>query len=110
MNILSWVKLLAHLEINVAGKWIDVAAADNIEEDDVISVEIETTEIAVYNVNGTYYATDGVCTHQYACFADGLPQDGVIECPMHNGRFDIKTGKALGAPVSIDLKTFPTLT
>jgi len=47
----------------VVGKWVGVAAADDIEEDDVISVEIEATEIAVYNVDGTYYATDGVCTH-----------------------------------------------
>lgn len=87
--------------------WHDVAAIDDIEEDDVISVEVEGNEIAVFNVEGEYYATHGVCTHEFACLADGLPMDGIIECPLHNGRFDIRTGKALGAPVSVDLRTYP---
>ena len=34
--------------------------------------------------------------------------DDVIECPMHNGRFDYTNGKALGAPVLVDLRTYPT--
>lgn len=92
----------------MSGTWVDVAATSDIEEDDVISVEIEDTEVAVFNVEGDFYATHGVCTHEYACLADGLPLDGVIECPLHNGRFDIKTGKALGAPVHENLKTYPT--
>ncbi|QIE48191.1 non-heme iron oxygenase ferredoxin subunit (plasmid) [Pseudohalocynthiibacter aestuariivivens] len=92
----------------MTGEWYDVAAVEDIEEDDVISVEIEGNEIAVFNVDGAFYATHGVCTHEFACLADGLPLDGIIECPLHNGRFDIKTGKALGAPVSIDLKTYLT--
>lgn len=87
--------------------WHDVAATEDIEADDVISVEVEGNEIAVFNVEGEFFATHGVCTHEFACLADGLPMDGVIECPLHNGRFDIRTGKALGAPVSVDLRTYP---
>jgi len=88
-------------------KWHDVAATADIEEDDVISVEVEDNEIAVFNVEGEFFATHGVCTHEFACLADGLPMDGIIECPLHNGRFDIRTGKALGAPVSVDLRIYP---
>ncbi|OJV06104.1 MAG: Rieske family ferredoxin, partial [Shinella sp. 65-6] len=55
----------------------------------------------------TYHATDGLCTHEKIHLADGLVLDHVIECPKHNGRFNYKSGEALGAPVCIDLKTYP---
>ena len=54
-----------------------------------------------------YYATDGHCTHEQTLLCDGLVMDDVIECPKHNGRFDYTTGKALGAPVLVDLRTYP---
>ena len=55
-----------------------------------------------------YYATDGHCTHEQTLLCDGLVMGGVIECPKHNGRFDYASGKALGAPVLVDLRTYPT--
>ena len=54
-----------------------------------------------------YYATDGLCTHEQVHLADGLVMDNIIECPKHNGRFDYRTGAAKGAPVCINLKTYP---
>ncbi|MGO7932240.1 Rieske 2Fe-2S domain-containing protein, partial [Rhizobium ruizarguesonis] len=39
--------------------------------------------------------------------ADGLVMDEIIECPKHNGRFNNKTGEAKGAPVCVNLKTYP---
>jgi len=55
-----------------------------------------------------YFATDGLCTHEKIHLADGLVMGTIIECPKHNGRFDYTTGKAKGAPVCVDLKTYPT--
>lgn len=55
----------------------------------------------------TFHATDGLCTHEKIHLADGLVMDDIIECPKHNGRFSYKTGEARGAPVCIDLKTYP---
>jgi len=55
----------------------------------------------------SYYATDGICTHERAFLPDGLLMGTIIECPKHNGRFDIRTGEAKGAPVCINLKTYP---
>ena len=49
---------------------------------------------AIYRAGGKVYATDGLCTHEQADLCDGLVMDHVIECPMHNGRFDIRTGRA----------------
>ena len=54
-----------------------------------------------------YYATDGSCTHEHALLADGLVMDHIIECPKHNGRFDYRTGEGKGAPIRVNLRTYP---
>jgi 3-phenylpropionate/trans-cinnamate dioxygenase ferredoxin subunit len=47
-----------------------------------------------------------VCTHQYALLSEGYVEDGCIECPLHQGRFDLKTGAALGAPVTEPVRVY----
>lgn len=60
-----------------------------------------------FNLRGTYFATAGICTHAHARLAEGYLQDDIIECPLHQGLFHVPTGKAVGAPVSRDIETFP---
>ena len=63
---------------------------------------------AIYRTeDDRYFATDGLCTHEQIHLADGFVKGTIIECPKHNGRFDFTTGEAKGAPVCIDLKTYP---
>ena len=50
-----------------------------------------------------YFATDGLCTHEQVELADGFVSGTIIECPMHNGRFDFTTGEAKGAPACVNL-------
>ena len=57
--------------------------------------------------DGEFYATDDICTHAYASLSEGYIEDGCVECPLHAGLFDIKTGKAQGVPVTEDIKTYP---
>jgi 3-phenylpropionate/trans-cinnamate dioxygenase ferredoxin subunit len=88
--------------------WIDACAADAVEPEDVIRFDHGGRTYAVYrSPEGAYFATDGLCTHEQVHLADGLVMDDIIECPMHNGRFNYKTGEAKGAPVCINLKTYP---
>ncbi|MGJ7041181.1 3-phenylpropionate/trans-cinnamate dioxygenase ferredoxin subunit [Shinella sp. BE166] len=88
--------------------WIEVCGADEIDEEDVIRFDHAGRTFAVYrSPEDTYHATDGLCTHEKIHLADGLVMDHVIECPKHNGRFNYKTGEAKGAPVCVDLKTYP---
>jgi len=88
--------------------WIEACAADDIDVEDVIRLDYEERTFAVYRTeDGTYYATDGYCTHQKFHLADGLVMGNVIECPKHNGRFDIPTGAAKKVPACIDLITYP---
>ena len=60
---------------------------------------------AIYRLDdGQVRATDGRCTHARVHLCGGSVRDGQIECPKHNGRFDIKTGKALTRPLTVDLR------
>ena len=88
--------------------WIDVCNATDIEPEDVLRFDKDGRTFALYrSPESTYFATDGLCTHEQVHLADGLVLGSIIECPMHNGRFDYRTGEAKGAPVCVNLKTYP---
>ena len=88
-------------------QWIDIAAVDDVPEDDVIGVDTNGKSFALYHVEGTIYATDNICTHGNAKLCDGFVEGFEIECPLHQGKFDIRNGKALCAPLTDDLKVYP---
>jgi len=80
-------------------QWVAVATCSDISEDDTYAVEVDGRPICLYNVAGEYFATDNKCTHGDADLSDGLIQDGhLIECPLHEGTFDIRSGKPMRAP------------
>lgn len=87
--------------------WIQACAFDAIDKEDVIRFDHKEKTYALYRLNNLAYASDGLCTHEKVHLADGLVMGNVIECPKHNGRFNLMTGKALGAPVCVHLKTYP---
>ena len=89
------------------GEWIEVCAADDIEDEDLIRWDHESRSFAVYNTGKGFFATDGYCTHERQHLGDGFVIGTVIECPLHQGRFDIATGEALSPPVCEDLATYP---
>jgi 3-phenylpropionate/trans-cinnamate dioxygenase ferredoxin component len=88
-------------------EWIKACQTDDIDEEDVFGFEHDGVKYAIYNTPKGFFASHGICTHEVAMLQDGLVIDTVIECPLHQGRFDVRTGKALSAPVCVDLKTYP---
>ena len=89
-------------------QWIDACGKDDVEEEDVMRFDHAGKTYAIYrSPDDKFYATDGLCTHEQIHLADGLVMDHIIECPKHNGRFDYRTGAAKGAPVCVNLKTYP---
>lgn len=70
-------------------------------------VAVQGHEIALFNVDGEIFATDNICSHAYASLADGFVTDDVVECPLHEACFNIRTGKALKEPATVDIKTYP---
>ena len=92
----------------MTNEWVLAGAFDDIDPEDVMRFDHGGKTYAVYRTMGDkIFATDGLCTHEQQHLAEGIVIDDIIECPLHQGRFHIPTGKAKGAPVCIDLKTYP---
>src|SRR3954471_9180689 len=90
------------------GKWQVAVAAADVAVDAPAACSVGPHEIAIYLVDGAYYATSNICTHASALLTDGLMDGCEIECPLHNARFDVRTGKVLSSPAEVDLETFMT--
>ncbi len=91
-----------------ASGWVAACDAGTIDAEDVIRFDHGGRTYAIYRTaDDRYFATDGLCTHEKAHLAEGLVAGTTIECPKHNGRFDFQTGKALGAPVCVNLAVYP---
>jgi naphthalene 1,2-dioxygenase ferredoxin component len=87
--------------------WTDVAALAAVPVMCAISVVANDKEIALFEVDGAIFATDNLCTHGAARLSDGFLEGSEIECPLHQGRFDVCTGKAMCAPLTQDIRTYP---
>ena len=86
--------------------WVDALAADDLPNDDVVGVVVAGRDIAIYTVGDDLYATDNICTHGQARLCDGFLEGNAIECPLHQGKFDVRDGKPLCEPASEPLRTF----
>jgi naphthalene 1,2-dioxygenase ferredoxin component len=87
-------------------QWIDALSADDLPTDDVIGIEIAGHDIAIYSVGDQVYATENICTHGQARLSDGFLEGCEIECPLHQGKFDVRDGKALCEPVTDALRSY----
>jgi naphthalene 1,2-dioxygenase system ferredoxin subunit len=87
--------------------WVDALAADALPADDVMGLAVAGRDIAIYTVGAAVYATDNVCTHGHARLCDGFLDGHEIECPLHQGKFDVRDGKPTCAPVTEALRTYP---
>lgn len=86
--------------------WQRAVSVEDLRPEGVKGVEIDGTPVAIYRLGDEIHATHGICTHALAFLADGFVEDGKIECPLHQGLFDIRSGKALCAPLTKDIQTY----
>lgn len=87
---------------------VRVCSTGDIDEEDVMRFDHGDRTFAVYHgPNGDFFATDGYCTHEKAHLAEGLVDEYEIECPLHAGAFDYRTGDPTIAPACVRLKTYP---
>lgn len=87
--------------------WVSACSVGHVETDKPFSCEVSGKMIAVYLINGSYYATDNICPHAYALLSDGWLEGDEIECPLHGARFNIGTGAVLEGPAECGLSTYP---
>ncbi len=91
-----------------AANWVRVASVADIPLGEMHPGEAGGRQIAVFHLeDGRWHATANVCTHAFALLTDGWFEGTEIECPLHAARFDVCTGKAIGAPAEEDLAVYP---
>jgi nitrite reductase/ring-hydroxylating ferredoxin subunit len=81
-----------------AGEWVAVAAAADLPPGTALSAPAGDGEVAVFNVDGDVLAVEAHCLHKGGPLADGHVSDGIVTCPLHWWRYDLRTGERLGAP------------
>jgi len=88
-------------------EFVQVVEASEVAPGERVLIEVDALPIAVFNVDGKFYAIGDVCTHDDGPLGDGELNGFQIICPRHGGRFDIRSGKALTLPVVIDTPWYP---
>jgi nitrite reductase/ring-hydroxylating ferredoxin subunit len=88
-------------------EWVGVALRADLAGGAMLAVAFGDHQIALYDVAGEVFATDNLCTHAQAFLSDGTLLGEIVECPLHGGRFSVRTGKGQGPPIPCDLKTYP---
>ncbi|WP_410599589.1 bifunctional 3-phenylpropionate/cinnamic acid dioxygenase ferredoxin subunit [Amycolatopsis sp. lyj-90] len=83
---------------------ISVGAVSGIPVGESVRVEGQAA-IAVFNVDGEFYAIDDTCTHQDASLSDGWVEGCAVECPLHAACFDLRTGRPSGPPARKPVRT-----
>ena len=87
--------------------WVRVASVSEVAKGQMIAVQVGDRDIALCHLeSGEFCATDNVCTHEFARLTNGFLEDNEIECPLHGGRFDVRTGEPLCPPVETELEVF----
>ncbi|RFB06262.1 bifunctional 3-phenylpropionate/cinnamic acid dioxygenase ferredoxin subunit [Parvularcula marina] len=86
--------------------WKKIASLADIPEYEGLKVDVDGHGIALFHVEGEVYAIDDMCSHAEAHLSQGFLEDCVIECPLHQACFDIRTGKVLSAPATEDVNAY----
>ncbi len=93
--------------MNAALRSIDLCAADEVAPGTMKLVEVEDELVLVVNLDGTFHATQGICSHQYFELDKGFLTGDTITCALHLSRFDLETGEALDPPAELPLAIYP---
>ena len=86
--------------------WQDVIPVADLEKEDVTAATVGRRELAVYDAPDGIYVSVAHCNHNGADLRDGYFDRFIIECPLHQGCFDIRDGRPKGAPVTKPMKVF----
>lgn len=92
--------MAADLEFETVAKTSDLAPGE------MMYVEVGDEPVCLINLDGGFYAISDICTHEEASLSDGEISGGEIECPLHGGAFDIRTGAPVAFPVVVPVETF----
>ena len=89
-----------------SAEFVSVATVDELQPGERMVVELGRHWVALFNVDGTYYAIEDVCTHDDGPLAEGALDGCIITCPRHGATFDIRNGKVLTSPALVDVQSY----
>jgi nitrite reductase/ring-hydroxylating ferredoxin subunit len=89
------------------GEWVDVAPSAALEEGGVLGLRVGDTPVALFRLDGEPFALHDLCPHGQARLSDGFVDGDCIECPLHQGLVDIRSGAPRGAPVTSPARSYP---
>ena len=87
--------------------WVDVCAANALADNENIVVDVDGTDVAIFKLDGQFYAIEDVCSHDGAEIASGELEGDEIICPRHGAKFCVKTGAVKCVPAYEDIHSFP---
>ncbi len=88
-------------------KFVSVASASDLPAGAGMFVDVDGIPVALFHVDGKFYATSDVCTHEEASLSEGELEGECVECPLHGARFNVRTGEVKSLPAVVKLKTYP---
>jgi nitrite reductase/ring-hydroxylating ferredoxin subunit len=83
-----------------------VAKVSDIEPGELMYIEVGDEFVCLINMDGEIHAINDTCTHEEASLSDGTIIDGEIECPLHGGAFDIRSGEPTAFPVVVAIEKY----
>ncbi len=86
---------------------IVLCSAADVAPGTALKVEEAGLELAVFNVDGTFYVTDDQCTHGPGSLSEGFLDGDIVECNFHQGQFNVRTGAVVMPPCIDPVKTYP---
>src|SRR3990172_3654129 len=98
---------LSTIHGDIVANFVTVEKVTDVKPGQMKSFAVDGKRILVANWEGTFFATQDLCTHDNGTLADGELIDGEIECPRHGGRFDVRTGAVTALPPMFPIKTYP---
>ena len=109
MNTIVIQDASAMTNFSLVDGWYEIGAiAELFAERACRGVELAGEKIGLFQVDGEVHALDDICTHGAALLSDGDMEDGEVECPLHAGLVDVRTGRALGGPITRDTRHHET--
>src|SRR5437879_1521836 len=88
-------------------EFVKVAKTDEIKPGQARLIDVKGKQIAVFNINGDFFAIDNMCTHEEASLAEGEVSGHEVTCPLHGAKFDVRTGEVLDPPAYDDVACYP---
>jgi 3-phenylpropionate/trans-cinnamate dioxygenase ferredoxin subunit len=88
-------------------QFIEIAPVSDLPVNERLFLEVGELPVVVYNLNGEFYATGDVCSHDHGPIGEGKIESYEVICPRHGARFDIRSGKVTRFPAARDIPSYP---